>query len=192
MKTYLKNTLGSFFLFSFIILLSTGCNKDNDDNAGNANFNVFLKSTLSKEKASAVYQEVNIDIQKVYVHTSTDSAATTGWFELETTSGVIDLLKDSAEKDTLLAFDSVMQVQTISQIRLVLGNVNSVVKDGQSHDLETPSGQTSGIKVQVHAELEAKKSYKVRLDFDVYESILETGNGKFKMKPVIDATVIEE
>ena len=192
MKTYIKNTLGSFFLISFIILLSTGCNKDNDDNTGNANFNVFLKSTLSKEKASAAFEEVNIDIQKVYVHTSTDSAATTGWFELETTSGVIDLLKDSAEKDTLLAFDSVMQVQTISQIRLVLGNANSVVKDGQSHDLETPSGQTSGIKVQVHAELEAKKSYKVRLDFDVYESILETGNGKFKMKPVIEATVIEE
>lgn len=192
MKTFLKKNLGSFFLFSFIILLSTGCNKENDDNAGSANFNVFLKSTLSAEKSTAAYEQVNIDIQKVYVHTSTDSAETTGWFELETNSGVIDLLKDSQEKDTLLAFDSVMHVQTISQIRLVLGNANSVVKDGQSHDLETPSGQTSGIKVQVHADLEAKKSYKVRLDFNVYESILETGNGKFKMKPVIEATVIEE
>lgn len=192
MKTFLKKNLGSFFLFSFIILLSTGCNKENDDNTGSANFNVFLKSTLSAEKSTAAYEQVNIDIQKVYVHTSTDSAETTGWFELETNSGVIDLLKDSQEKDTLLAFDSVMHVQTISQIRLVLGNANSVVKDGQSHDLETPSGQTSGIKVQVHADLEAKKSYKVRLDFNVYESILETGNGKFKMKPVIEATVIEE
>jgi hypothetical protein len=192
MSAKVKRSLGYAMLIAFVFVTLTACNKDEDSSTGTANLNVFLKSTISQEKSIMAYEQVNLDIQDVYYHASTDSAETSGWQHLETNTGIIDLLKDTAEKDTLLAFDSVLQVQTISQIRLVLGSQNSVVKDGESYNLETPSGQTSGIKVQVHAELEAEKSYKILLDFDVYESVLETGNGKFKLKPVIEATVEEQ
>ena len=191
MNSIFKKNLGVFMLIGLIALLGSGCSKD-DVAPATASLNVFLKSSGSIVKSTAVFQEVNLDIQQVFYHASMGSSGSGGWFEMETNAGVIDLLKDSMEKDTLLAFDPVMQAQTISQIRLVLGDQNSVKKDGQTYALQTPSGQTSGIKVQVHAQLEPGNSYKVRLDLNVDESILQTGNGTFKLKPVIESTVIME
>jgi len=75
---------------------------------------------------------------------------------------------------------------------LVLGENNTIGVDGEIYDLETPRAQTSGLKIQIHAELEADQSYKILLDFDADNSIIETGNGKYKLKPVINASVIEE
>jgi hypothetical protein len=191
MNAIIKKNLGVFLLTGLIVLLYAGCSKE-ELTPGTANLDVSLKSSGTLEKSTAVYQEVNLDIQQVYYHASSGSAAGSGWFELETNAGIIDLLEDSIEKDTLLAFDSVLEAQIISQIRLVLGEQNTVKKDGQIYTLVIPSGQTSGIKVQVHAELEAGKSYLVQLDVNVEESILETGNGTFKFKPVIGGTVIEQ
>ena len=192
MKTTQMKTLSLLMLFAALLMIQSGCSKDDEDKSGTANFNVFLKSTPAAEKSSVAYESVMLDIQKVYIHTSSDSAETTGWFELDTQAGIYDLLKDTPGIDTLLAFDSVLQVQTVSQIRLVLGPDNSVTKEGVNHDLITPSGQSSGIKVQVHAELQADKSYKAVLNFKVNKSVLETGNGTFKLKPVIDASVVED
>ncbi len=191
MNAIFKKCLGVPFVFSLTLLLFSGCSKE-EATPGTASLDVFFKSSFGPEKSTAGIQEVNLDIQQVFYHASMGSSGSGGWFEMETNAGVIDLLKDSMEKDTLLAFDPVMHAQTISQIRLVLGDQNTVKVDGETHDLQTPSGQTSGIKVQVHALLEAGKNYRIQLDFDVYRSVLQTGNGKYKLIPVINATVIEE
>ena len=182
-----------FFALIISVFILSSCNKDDDNEnetppAGTANFNISLKSTTAK----STYDSILIDIQAISIHTSTDSAETSGWFELETNGGIYDLLDYTAGNDTLIAFDSVFQTQTVSQIRLILGENNTIGVDGEIYDLETPSAQTSGLKIQVHAELEADLSYKILLDFDANNSIIETGNGKYKLKPVIDASVIEE
>ena len=175
------------------VFIFSGCNKDDDNenenpSTGTADFNVSLKSTTAK----STYDSILIDIQAISIHTSTDSAETSGWFELETNGGIYDLLDYTAGNDTLIAFDSVLQTQTVSQIRLILGENNTIVDDGETYDLETPSAQTSGLKIQVHAELQADMSYKVLLNFDADNSIIKTGNGKYKLKPVIEASVIEQ
>ena len=182
--------LFTLIIFSFIF---SACNKDDqveNENpvAGTADFNVSLKSTTTK----STYDSILIDIQAISIHTSSDSAESTGWFELETNVGIYDLLDYDAGNDTLIAFDSVLQTQTVSQIRLILGENNTIGVNGEIYDLETPSGQTSGLKIQVHAELHPGISYKVVLNFDADNSIIETGNGKYKLKPVIDASVIEQ
>jgi len=177
-------------LLSSTIILSSCSNDDEQDNnpaPGTADFNVSLKSTTTK----GTYDAINIDVQKVSIHTSSDSTESSGWYELETNLGIYDLLDYDSGNDTLLAFDSLLKVQTVSQIRLVLGDNNTIVEDGDTFDLETPSAQTSGLKVQVHAALEPDISYKVILNFDANNSIVETGNGKYKLKPVIDASVVE-
>ena len=193
MKITSKQLTSILIALSMSVFIFSGCNKDDDNenenpNTGTADFNVSLKSTTAK----STYEAVNIDIQSISIHTSSDSSETSGWFELETNGGIYDLLDYTAGNDTILAFDSVLQVQTISQIRLVLGDNNTIVDDGETYDLETPSAQTSGIKIQVHAELQADMSYKVVLNFDADNSIVETGNGKYKLNPVIDASVIEQ
>ncbi len=185
-----RNTLTSIVivaLFSIFILAQSSCKKDDDDTTGTADFKVSLKSTSSSR---STYDSINIDIQKISIHTSTDTASTSGWFELETNVGIYDLLDYSSGNDTILALDSLLEVQTISQIRLILGSNNTIVDDGVSYELETPSGQTSGIKVQIHTELQPNMTYKVVLDFDPDASINKTGNGTYKLKPVINATVV--
>lgn len=58
-------------------------------------------------------------------------------------------------------------------------NSNEVV------ELDIPSGESSGIKIKGEFLVAPGLSTKVVLDFDANESIHETGNGKFIMKPVI-------
>ena len=175
--------------FSFLILTQQGCKKEDENpESGTANFNISLKSTSSSRSN---YESINIDIQSASIHTSTDLEETSGWFDLETNTGIYDLLDYEAGNDTLIAFDPVLEVQTVSQIRLILGDNNTIVIDGETYDLDTPSAQTSGIKIQVHAQLQPNLSYKVVLNFDAEKSIIETGNDKYKLTPVIDATVLQ-
>jgi len=74
----------------------------------------------------------------------------------------------------------------VSQIRLILGDNNSVVIAGVSYPLTTPSAQESGLKLNIHATLVAGIVYRLWIDFDAGRSIVSAGNsGKFLLKPVI-------
>lgn len=188
-----KNTYLQFFgliLLALMFILQTGCNKDENNNpeTGTAELNVSLKSSFISRSD---YESVNIDIKKISIHTSTDSTATSGWFDLEANAGIYDLLDFENGNDTIIALDTLLQVQTVSQIRLILGNNNTIVESGETYDLETPSAQTSGLKIQIHALLQPNKAYKVVLNFDTDKSIVKTGNDKYKLKPVINATVVQ-
>ena len=176
-------------LIIIIFLLQTGCKKEeSNDQTGTAEFNVSLKSSTSSRSD---YEAVNIDIQKVSIHTSTNTDENSGWFDLETNTGVYDLLDYEAGNDTIIALDPLLEVQTVSQIRLILGNNNTVVESGETYDLDTPSAQTSGLKIQGHAQLQPNLKYKIVLNFDADNSIVETGNGNYKLTPVINATVVQ-
>ena len=76
----------------------------------------------------------------------------------------------------------------LQQIRLVLGENNTLVIEGQEGqiDLDTPSAQQSGLKLKINTELEPGYSYTFILDWDVQKSIVKAGNsGKYNLKPVI-------
>ena len=99
----------------------------------------------------------------------------------------IDILRFRLGKDTLLAAQDI-PAGSIEQVRLVLNSTgNRVVVNGVSYDLNTPSGQTSGVKLNVHDTLTAGIDYTLNLDFDAAQSIVTTGNGKYILKPVIRA-----
>jgi hypothetical protein len=132
------------------------------------------------------YEEVNIDIQGVQVNSSDGNS---GWVSLDVEEGIYDILKLTNGIDTLLG-SIVLPAGKIEQIRLVLGTNNSIKIDGQTIDLITPSGQQSGLKLNLHADLVEGVTYKILLDFDAARSIVARGNGTYSLKPVIRA--IEE
>lgn len=177
---------GTFFIAAIVISF-TACKDEETDN-GTASFKVTMSNTLT---ANREYSEVNIDIEKISINVSADSNATSGWVELPTNQGIYNLMDFTSGNDTILAFDSVLIVQSISQIRLLLGENNTIVDNGETHDLNTPSGQTSGLKIPVNVTLQPGYSYIVELDFDPYQSVVKTGNGKYNLKPVIKATVVQ-
>ena len=129
------------------------------------------------------YEEVNIDIQGVEIHTNSGDEDT-GWKSLDINPGVYNLLDLTNGLDTLLGVIDVPEGR-ISQIRLVLGNDNSIKVDGSLLDLTTPSAQQSGLKLNVQTNVKAGITYTFLLDFDAARSIVNTGMGDYKLKPVI-------
>jgi hypothetical protein len=73
----------------------------------------------------------------------------------------------------------------LHQIRLVLGTNNSIVLKGVSTQLETPSAEQSGLKLNVQQDVKGGILYTMLLDFDCARSIVTTGSGKYNLKPVI-------
>ena len=175
----MKNTykLLAFLAMLFIISL-VACNKTNT--SGSSRLTVFLADDPSG------YDAVNIDIQEIMVNSSADTTGTqSGWTSLPLNRrGVYNLLDFKNGLDTILTSQK-LHPGTISQIRLILGTDNSVVINGVSMPLTTPSAQQSGLKLNVHADLVAGIEYKLWIDFDAGRSIVETGNGGHILKPVI-------
>lgn len=125
------------------------------------------------------YNKVLIDLQGVEI-TGIDGKAVL----LNVHKGIYNLLNFSNGVDTLIS-TATLQVADVEQIRLILGTNNSVVVNNVSYPLSTPSADQSGLKLQVHQTLQAGVQYSVLLDFDVNKSIVDLGNGNYKLKPVI-------
>ncbi|HYG38756.1 MAG TPA: DUF4382 domain-containing protein [Cytophagales bacterium] len=134
------------------------------------------------------FEEVNIDIKSIEINSSENEG---GWVSLANVkTGVYNLLDFTNGKDTLLAS---MNVPTgkVSQIRLILGENNSVKVDGEVIPLKTPSAQQSGLKLKINADLVEGVIYRLLLDFDASRSIVKTANG-YNLKPVIRAVAEAE
>ncbi len=151
----------------------------NNDNGGTAKMQVHLTDSPGD------YAEVNVDIKSVQIHKDADDDESE-WITLDQINpGVYNLLDFTNGKEALLA-SATLPAGKVSQIRLILGNNNSLkLKDGTVVNLKTPSGQSSGVKLKIDAELESDVTYVVLLDFDAAKSIVARGNGQYNLKPVV-------
>lgn len=166
-------------LLSFSLFLFTSCDKSDSPANGRARMQVFLTDDPGD------YDAVFVDIRDVRINYSSDTSS--GWVSLgNVQTGSYDLLRLVNDQDTLLA-DAEINTGRIQQIRLVLGPDNYVIVDGVRHNLETPSAQQSGLKINIHQDANEGVMYKLLLDFDVAKSIHRTGNGKYMLKPTIRA-----
>lgn len=158
-----------------LIIVFVGC-KDDDDNDKMSGMEVRLTDS------PAEYDNVWIDVEEVRINASSEDED--GWQTLSTEEGVYDLLELTNGNDTLLAGED-LPAGLISQMRLILGDNNSLVKEGTTYPLKTPSAQQSGLKFNINAELVEGVTYKIWIDFDAGRSIVEKGNGTYSLKPVI-------
>jgi hypothetical protein len=154
------------------LLLITACNVLEDDSLEYARVQIYLTD------APGDYQEVNIDVVSVRVIIN-DSM-----INLPTNAGIYNVLDFVNGKDTLLVEDEI-PAGYLSQIRLVLGENNSVKRDNEVYSMKTPSAQQSGLKLNVHEDIHPGISYAYVLDFEADKSIVLTGNGRHQLKPVI-------
>jgi len=133
--------------------------------------------------APAVYDEVNIDLQAVEVIGGNGQSVM-----LNTTAGMYNLLDLSNGVSTLIATSTLADAH-VSQIRLILGSNNTIVVNGTTYPLSTPSAEQSGLKLLVNQTLNADIDNEILLDFDAGASIVQTGNGTYKLKPVVRTVV---
>lgn len=167
------------FLIPWAILALTSCSKNSSTSSSTtSSMSVYLVD------GPAAYDRVYIDVQSVQVKASTD-ASESDWQTLTIPrTGIYNLLNFKNGLDTLLGTIQ-LPAGHISQLRLVLGSNNSVVLNGVSYPLTTPSAQQSGLKLAINTDLLAGIDYKIWIDFDAARSIVQTGSGSYILKPVI-------
>jgi len=169
-------TLNKLFIIAILTVI-IACDKNNDSNdpAAKPVFSVKLVD------APAGYDAVNVEI--LYMEANLGS----GWVEFPVEHPGVYNLQDFTNGNTLLLIDDTPTAPGVmTELRLILGTNNSVVVNGISYELKTPSGQTSGYKIKMDPQpLEQGGLYRLVIDFDVSVSVHQTGNGKYMLKPVI-------
>lgn len=165
--------------FLTIAVACTVISCNDDDNT--ASYPLAVRMT----DAPADYDEVNIDLQGVEVKGANGATVL-----LNVNAGVYNLLDYANGVNTLIA-TSVLNTAEVSQIRLILGSNNTVVVDGVSYPLETPSAEQSGLKLLVNETLTADIQNEILLDFDAHQSVVVNGNGTYKLRPVVRTIVTE-
>lgn len=143
------------------------------------------------------YDAVNVTVSKVRVHQSSSAD--------ENTAGWSDITLNSPKKINLLNINDPTQLNGAleslgetslpaghyTQVRLVLvPNANSVVLSTNPPNtteipLDTPSAVQSGIKLVNEFDVPSGQRVDLLLDFDACKSIVVTGSGRYKLKPVI-------
>lgn len=165
------------------LLLFTACSEDEPTSSSEP---ATLRFNLTD--APGTYDAVFIDIREVRVQVGDENNpndTSSGWVSVDGIQpGIYNLLDLQNGLDTVLAEGEVPSGR-LNQIRLILGTNNSVVVDGVSHNLTTPSAQQSGLKLKVNYNLQPGLYYEFWLDFDASRSIVAKGNGGYNLKPVI-------
>ena len=164
---------------TFVVAMAITLNSCSSDSSSSKNYPYKVSMT----DAPGPYSEVNVDIQSVEV--TGDNGQTV---ILNTTAGVYNLLDFTNGVNVLLA-TSVLNDANVEQVRLILGPNNTIVKDGITYPLSTPSAEQSGLKLQVNQTLIADIDNTILIDFDANTSVIETGNGTYKLKPVLRTVV---
>ncbi|MGZ5189445.1 MAG: DUF4382 domain-containing protein [Flavisolibacter sp.] len=125
------------------------------------------------------YESVNIEIKGIQVKINKDDA---GWINIASKDTTINLLDLQNGITTVLAEDNVPE-GTLKEVRFILGSDNTVVVNGVTHEMQTPSAEDSGLKIKIDKKLnETLNTF--TLDFDAALSVKEE-NGHYKLMPVI-------
>jgi hypothetical protein len=125
-----------------------------------------------------------------------------GWLDIPADYPfVIDLVSISDSESFLNAFS--IEPGSYSEIRLIVASENNdVVVEGKGnyvkkengfiYPLKVPSGSSSGFKIKGAFTIELNKTYKLSLDFDIDESIVQLGNkDEYLLKPTVQLKVEE-
>lgn len=184
MKINKLKFLGLLLIIS-AVLPFVSCS-DNDDSAKTSKVNVKMTD------APGDYDAVNIEVLDVMIKSdaSTDDS---GWISIGTAAPTIyNLLDLTGGVNAVLADNAIVPSGKLGQIRLVLGDDNTVVVGGVTFPLNTPSAQQSGLKLLVNQTLEPGFTYDFLLDFDVDKSIVVQagGSGNFNLNPVIRVSTV--
>ena len=161
--------------------------------------NGTLRLSLT-DAPSCGYDNAYVTVEKVRVHKSSSAGdADAGWSEVVLAAPQrVDLL--SLNNGTLLPLGQTeLPAGTYTQMRLVLAAntsaqpmANAVTPSGgEETALTTPSGQQSGLKMNVNLEVPAGQVADFAIDFDACKSFVMAGNsGKILLKPVLSVIPI--
>jgi hypothetical protein len=183
---------GSIILFA----CGGGGGGSSDGTTGTGTLSVGLTDS-STDKYSAIY----VTIDEIQVNKNDSSSnGNSGWEPVATPMKTYNLLR-LVNGVTEILGENELEVGTYKQIRLIIGktaesenNINGVphpepnyvvLNDGSYVDLKIPSGYQTGVKLVHTFEVAGDSFVELVLDFEACKSVVETGSGKYILKPTI-------
>lgn len=160
-----------------LLLGYSSCSKT-DNKRGTSSVTVRMKD------APAAYDKVEVEVTGVQIN-----GDVSGWVSFPVTATTYDLLTLQGDTSVVLGTTSFAN-EHISQVRLILGSNNNIVVGGISYPLALSSQDETGLKVNVNQTLAANTDYVLMIDFDAAKSIVEQGNGIFRLKPTVKGDFI--
>lgn len=174
-------------LFTFLIVISfSSCTKESlSEPSSKTTISVVLNGNNSQ------YDELWIEVTNVLVKVIDDESIPDCWLSLKTTDNPINHLIDISKTSNLnLVRGLNIPEGTIYEIRLVIGNNNTVVIDGKPINLTTNSVYQNGLVSRVNKHLDSNTHYQYNLEFDTSNSVLETQvEGYYILEPSIHTTL---
>ena len=156
-----------------------GCGGGGDDgttgSGGRGTMNVRLADALDPTITALV---INV--------TRVEANVDGGWQSIPVQETEVDLL-DLVKNDILLATGDV-PAGHYNQVRVFIDSATVTDSEG-THNVTIPSSEQTGIKLNVNADIEPNQIVTLLLDFNVDKSLIKTGSGVYKLKPVIPVVV---
>jgi len=170
-----------YFVAIAAMVVMLGFQSCESDDEGNT-----ARVQLKLVDAPGDYLEVNVNIVDIQYNNSENEAGWVSFGEPDDYPINVDLTTLIAGNSLLLA-DQIIPSGMLKQIRLVLGDGNTLKIEGQESmmALNTPSAMQSGLKLNMNTTLDAGFTYTFILDWDVQKSVVSTGAGTYNLKPVI-------
>lgn len=146
-------------------------------------FSMYLTDSQSN------YQAVWINIQQIFIYVANDTLRQSGWIEVPMTrQGSYNLFNFQDGRDTLIA-QADIPPGIISQIRLILGNNNSLIlNNGAVVPLQAGYSLSNGIQLNIQEILRAGVPFSLDMDFNTAGSITgPNAAGQYILQPAISA-----
>jgi hypothetical protein len=181
------------FLLTITFLFACGGGGGGGSDGGTGTLSVALT-----DSSCGNYAAIYVTIDEVQVNQSANGNS--GWQTVATPMKTYNLLKLINGVTEVLGEDE-LAAGIYHQIRLIIGkiaesenNINGVphpyanyvlFDDGSEEPLKIPSGYNTGIKLVHNFEVLENSSIELLLDFEACKSVVETGSGKYLLKPTI-------
>jgi hypothetical protein len=163
-----------------IAVFVQGCSGDTENELGSS-----ARLIVTLIDSPAEYREVNVDIQEISLKTNGISE-NEGWIKLDKfTPGVYNILEFTGGQELPLA-DMEFPSGMITQIKLKLGDNNTLTIGSHTSTLLLAGGSADGFKFNVNESIKDASTHYLRIDFDAARSVTNLGNtGQMLLKPVI-------
>lgn len=197
MKSQMIRSLSWGFAALIVTLAVYSCRKEASA-SGNAGLTTTRPTQLKiylTDDQTLVFDKVLIDLKKVEIKVEDNGVDSLGgWFNLNITPGVYDILKLRNGLDTLFATGTIPANRKLQKLRLTLGTNNSVEKNGQSFPLKIKDKNNEVIVKldESNVDFSAPDQFLFWLDFDAGKSIKVDNSGSgnnngFELRPQIRA-----
>ena len=185
---------------------------------GKGRLKIYLADLSGDYKANdpETYIAINITISKIQVHLAGDGEENEGeWIWVVDEESDYELIEELTDKSILLS-EVELEPGKYTQIRLFITKANvwvEIASEGseenmasdsveekdiivessefyEEYNLEIPSNLQTGLKLIHPFEIIGNGETIITIDFDAEKSIVKTGNGSYKLKPVIKVITI--